>query len=107
MICGHSHLSLKLFLMWWITWLIGWLDQLRLAYFTMKNKLRLLMAHNHFSSLVGPDQELVLRALQRVLIFSLVLIWPAMERVGSHFKVRKDNISSLVAEYLDRGFMRW
>jgi hypothetical protein len=26
--------------------------------------------------------------------------------VGSCFKVRKDNISSLVAEYLDRGFMR-
>ncbi len=27
--------------------------------------------------------------------------------VGSCFKVRKDNISSLVAEYLVRGFMRW
>jgi hypothetical protein len=27
--------------------------------------------------------------------------------VGSCFKVRKDNISSLVAEYLFVGFMRW
>jgi hypothetical protein len=26
--------------------------------------------------------------------------------VGSCFKVRKDNISSLVADYPDRGFMR-
>jgi hypothetical protein len=26
--------------------------------------------------------------------------------VGSHFKVRKDNISSLVVEYPDREFMR-
>ncbi len=29
-----------------------------------------------------------------------------MMSVGSHFKVRKDNINSLVVEYLDRGFMR-
>jgi hypothetical protein len=27
--------------------------------------------------------------------------------VGSCFKVRKDNVSSLVAEYLVGGFMRW
>jgi hypothetical protein len=27
--------------------------------------------------------------------------------VGSRFNVRKDNISSLVAEYLVGGFMRW
>jgi hypothetical protein len=30
-----------------------------------------------------------------------------MHAIGSRFKVRKDNISSLVAEYLVGGFMRW
>jgi hypothetical protein len=29
-----------------------------------------------------------------------------VENFGSYFKVRKDNISSLVAEYPNRGFMR-
>jgi hypothetical protein len=63
-------------------WLIGRLDFPRFAYFTMNSELHLSMARDRFSSLLGPDQELLSRTSQRVLIFSLGLICLAMERAS-------------------------
>ncbi len=91
---GHSHLSLNSFLVWQIIWLIGRLDRPRFAYFTMNFKSCLWMARNSFSSLVGPDQELAFRTSQMVL-FSPVLIWPAMEQASCLSGLMSDKLRFL------------